>query len=309
MAPTGPPAVIREFGGRARGDRAGRAPTLRWEALDAYSLSIEPGVGSVATRGTQRVSPERHDDPTRSRRRARAGRHRTVTVTSTARPPPPPRRAPRAERPAQIRSCRRRTQPVRVLHPGAQPAPGRRRPARSPAPNRSVSKRNPGGDAVTGVDCLPPGVPAATMLPFPFQIVHAPGVLVIMYEAYHQFRMVPVGREHAEYLAARVVGHSVAAGTATRWSSTYAASTTGPSSRVIDIPRICASMERYSAPLTRRSSTRRTSATRTCSRKRCATRHVHAAPRVGDRRIRLRRERPGLRRAVRGGVSVSSPGI
>ena len=65
-------------------------------------------------------------------------------------------------------------------------------------------------DAGTGDDCLPPGVPAATMLPFPLQIVHTPDVLAILYEAYHQFRIVPIGREHAEYLAPAWMGHSVA---------------------------------------------------------------------------------------------------
>ena len=54
------------------------------------------------------------------------------------------------------------------------------------------------------------GVPAATMLPFPLQIVQTSSVLTILYEAYHQFRIVPVGREHAEYLAPAWMGHSVA---------------------------------------------------------------------------------------------------
>jgi hypothetical protein len=65
-------------------------------------------------------------------------------------------------------------------------------------------------DAGTGDDCLPPGVPAATMLPFPLQIVHTPDTLAILYEAYHQFRIAPIGREHAEYLAPAWMGHSVA---------------------------------------------------------------------------------------------------
>jgi hypothetical protein len=65
-------------------------------------------------------------------------------------------------------------------------------------------------DAGTGDDCLPPGVPAATLLPFPLQIVHTPSVLAILYEAYHQFRIVPIGRDHADYLAPAWMGHSVA---------------------------------------------------------------------------------------------------
>jgi hypothetical protein len=48
------------------------------------------------------------------------------------------------------------------------------------------------------------------MMPFPLQIVHKPDVLAILYEAYHLFRIVPVGREHAEYLPPAYMGHSVA---------------------------------------------------------------------------------------------------
>jgi hypothetical protein len=65
-------------------------------------------------------------------------------------------------------------------------------------------------DLGAGVSCLPPGVPAATLMPFPLQIVHTPDVLAIMYEAYHLFRIVPIGREHAEYLPPAYMGHSVA---------------------------------------------------------------------------------------------------
>ena len=57
---------------------------------------------------------------------------------------------------------------------------------------------------------MPPGVPAATMLPFPFQIGHRPDVVAIMYEAYHQFRIAPIGQEHADYLAPAWMGHSAA---------------------------------------------------------------------------------------------------
>ena len=48
------------------------------------------------------------------------------------------------------------------------------------------------------------------MLPFPLQIVHTPDTFVVMYEAYHQFRIAPIGRDHAEYLDPAWMGHSVA---------------------------------------------------------------------------------------------------
>src|SRR5690606_2472215 len=36
-------------------------------------------------------------------------------------------------------------------------------------------------DLGQGAACLPPGVPGATMMPYPLQIVHRPDVLVILY--------------------------------------------------------------------------------------------------------------------------------
>ncbi len=48
------------------------------------------------------------------------------------------------------------------------------------------------------------------MLPFPLQFVHTSDTLAILYEAYHQFRIAPIGRDHAEYLTPAWMGHSVA---------------------------------------------------------------------------------------------------
>ena len=49
--------MIREFSVDAATVEPGREVTLRWEALNAYSLTIEPEVGDVATRGARRVAP------------------------------------------------------------------------------------------------------------------------------------------------------------------------------------------------------------------------------------------------------------
>ena len=53
--PPSPPAIIRELTAEPAAIEPGGSTTLRWEALNAYSLALEPGVGSVATRGTRRV--------------------------------------------------------------------------------------------------------------------------------------------------------------------------------------------------------------------------------------------------------------
>jgi hypothetical protein len=64
-------------------------------------------------------------------------------------------------------------------------------------------------DLGQGALCLPPGVPAATMVPYPMQIVHKDDVLVILYEAYNLFRIIPIGAEHPEELDPTWMGHSV----------------------------------------------------------------------------------------------------
>ena len=53
-----------------------------------------------------------------------------------------------------------------------------------------------GFDLGQGAACLPPGVPGATLMPFPLQIVHKPDMLVIVYEAYGLVRIIRIDAEH-----------------------------------------------------------------------------------------------------------------
>jgi hypothetical protein len=207
--PPSPPAIIRELTAEPAAIEPGGATTLRWEALNAYSLKLEPGVGAVATRGAQRVEPKATTTYTLSATGAGGVTTRAVTVTVAGTAPvasategqgqsaPLPRLADGKPDLSGVYQAERnvRLMGAVTLVPGAESF-------------RVVEATE--RDAGTGDDCLPPGVPAATMLPFPFQILHTPDVLAIMYEAYHQFRIVPIGRGHADYLAPAWMGHSVA---------------------------------------------------------------------------------------------------
>ena len=73
-APQGPPAEIVRFEATPRSIEPGESATLRWEALNTYSLEIEPGLGAVATRGSRTLSPAATTTTTRSRSRARVER-------------------------------------------------------------------------------------------------------------------------------------------------------------------------------------------------------------------------------------------
>jgi hypothetical protein len=207
--PPSPRAIIRDFVAEPAAIEPGDSATLRWEALNVYSLALEPDIGSVATRGSRRVQPAATTVYTLTATGPEGATSRVVTVTVAGTTP----------RTAAIPSAERQT-PVPRLADGRPDLSGlyqAERNVRLVSPVTLV----PGAesfrvveaaerDAGTGDDCLPPGVPAATMLPFPFEIVQTPEVLALMYEAYHQFRIVPIGREHAEYLAPAWMGHSVA---------------------------------------------------------------------------------------------------
>jgi len=206
--PPSPPVVIRELAADPGAIEPGQSTTLSWEVSNAYSLSLTPEIGTVATRGTRRVSPTATTTYTLTANGPNGATTRTVTVTVAGTTAATPQSAalratavPRlADGKPDLSGLYAADRNVRLvgevrLVPGAE----RFRVV-------EVDER----DAGTGADCLPPGVPAATLLPFPLQIVHTPTTLAILYEAYHQFRIVAVDREHAEYLAPAWMGHSVA---------------------------------------------------------------------------------------------------
>jgi len=206
-APRGAPALIRALKGEPATIEPGQAATLHWEVLNAYSVSIAPDPGKVALRGTQRVMPGATTTYTLTATGAGGEVTRAVTVTvrgtTAAAPtavlkhePPVPKLA---DGKPDLSGLYMAEKGVRLVG-AVQPAPG--------AEKFRVETR--ADDLGTGIQCLPPGVPAAAMLPFPLEIVHTPQTFVVMYEAYHQFRIAPVGGEHAEYLAPAYMGHSVA---------------------------------------------------------------------------------------------------
>jgi hypothetical protein len=206
--PPSPPAIVRELSAEPAAIEPGESTILRWEALNAYSLTLEPEVGTVATRGAHTVSPAATTTYTLTAIGPAGATTRTITVTVAG------------TAAAATQGTAKRAAAVPRLADGKPDLSGLYIAERNVRLVGEV-KLVPGAesfrveaaaerDAGTGADCLPPGVPAATMLPFPFQIVQRSDVIAIMYEAYHQFRIAPLGQEHAEYLAPAWMGHSVA---------------------------------------------------------------------------------------------------
>jgi hypothetical protein len=204
-APTGPAVEIVRFEAEPSTIRPGQEATLRWEVRNAYSLTID-GLGAVATRGSHALSPAAtttytlHVTGTGGAKTATA----TITVPGTTATVAPA--TDRANRPIPKLSTGepdlsgvylggrdiKLVEPV-ALKPGAESFRVPPRPE----------------DLGQGAECLPPGVPGATLAPYPLQIVQRPDVVVFLYEAYNIFRIVPLGRPHGEDLDPTWLGNSV----------------------------------------------------------------------------------------------------
>jgi hypothetical protein len=216
--PPSPPVVILEFSAEPATilTATERYSLLRWEVSNAYALTIEPGIGVVPTRGARRVTPAATTTYTLTAIGPGDPVTRTVTVAVTgttavsATPPaaaPQPLPIPRlADGKPDLSGVWAADRNVRLVN-GVKSARGAEALRVTEAGERDTGSAD---------DCLPPGVPAVTMLPFPFQIVQTPDVVAFLYEAYHQFRVAGVGQEaplhstHPEYLAPTWMGHSVA---------------------------------------------------------------------------------------------------
>ncbi len=95
--------------------------------------------------------------------------------------------------------------------PGA-PSPTARREPLSYQPWAAAKQKQ-----LTAVDdpaahCLLPGVPRITSMPMPFEIVQTPNKIIILYESYHAFRIIPIDAQlnHPDDLVPTWMGDSVA---------------------------------------------------------------------------------------------------
>lgn len=97
----------------------------------------------------------------------------------------------------------------------AAPPPVNPPPKREPIPYQSWAETKT--KTFTPVDdptlrCLLPGVPRITSMPMPFEIVETPKEIVITYESFHAFRIIPINDklQHPTDLVPTWMGDSVA---------------------------------------------------------------------------------------------------
>jgi hypothetical protein len=208
--PLGPPARILTFTAKPDSIQPGQSVTLTWAVVNADRITVDQGIGVVATRGSEEVTPAVTTTYT-LRAIGRGGADQqsiTVTVAGTT-------AAPAASEPTGDVLA---SKPVPHLTDGTPDLSGVYiggfgiRPTGKIDLKPGREKYNVGEDygGDLGEHCLPPGVPGATEQPYPLQIVEKPGLVVILYEAYHLFRVIPTdGRPHPSDLDPTWMGNSV----------------------------------------------------------------------------------------------------
>jgi hypothetical protein len=207
VAPEAPPARILSFTADRESIAAGETVTLRWEAINAYAIELAPGQGAVATRGTRTLAPA----ATTTYALRVTGPSGTITESVTVRVTgggAVPASASAATIGAVPRLASGKPdlsgvwlggRDIRLV--GEVALKSGAESFRIPPDDRDLGQ---------GAHCLPPGVPGATTMPYPLQIVQREDVVVILYEAYNLFRIVGVGVPHPEDLDPTWMGHSVA---------------------------------------------------------------------------------------------------
>jgi hypothetical protein len=94
--------------------------------------------------------------------------------------------------------------PYRV--PGPQPKP----PYQEWAAKKVLESYKMRGIDEPMVRCLPPGVPRTTLMGlFPMQIVQTPKTIVMLFEVFHVFRVIPIDAKHPDDLEPSYMGDSV----------------------------------------------------------------------------------------------------
>jgi len=209
--PMGPPAKILELRAEPSSIGPGQSATIYWHAVNGDDTYFDQCLGIVATLGKLTVSPAATSTYTFTAKGRSGNDTKAVTVTVVGTNPVPPSTESGCVDP--------HNQPIPRApdgHPdlsgvyiaGFSLRPVSNIPLKAGAEKYKVVEDE--NDLGLGVTCTPPGVPAATMQPYPLQIVQKPGLVVILYEAYHIFRVIPTdGRPHPDDLDPTYMGNSV----------------------------------------------------------------------------------------------------
>ncbi|MFZ0786523.1 MAG: hypothetical protein WBC67_12265 [Candidatus Acidiferrales bacterium] len=205
--PVGPSGHIDSYAASPAVIQPGQSSWLTWAAVNSDDTSIDQCVGIVPTRGMQMVTPKATTTYTFTVGGRGGNDKRSLTVIVVGTTPISPEEGNKA--------CPAITIPQMDGHPdlsgvyiGGFGIMSSGHPTLKPGADKYRIVENP-NDLGQGVLCVPPGVPAATMQPYPLQIIQKPHLVVILYEAYGIFRVIPLDVQHPPDLDPTYMGNSV----------------------------------------------------------------------------------------------------
>lgn len=211
--PVGPSAKILSFTAKPSSIEPGQIVTLEWAAVNADRITLDPGVGIVATRGSLKVSPSATTTYTLSALGypGTGNDKESVTVkvagTSPTKTSAPPTSETIASMPVP------RTPDGKPDLSGIWIAPYMSvKPIDNITLKPGTEKYKVGPEYGFGLTehCLLPGLPEVMSWPYPLQIVQTPSQVVILYEGDRIFRVIPTdGRGHPPDLDPTWMGNSI----------------------------------------------------------------------------------------------------
>jgi len=208
--PAGPPAKILSFTAGSTAIQPGQSVTLKWVVVNADKITIDHGIGVVAARGSRTITPKAtttyHLNALGYGTAGNSKESLTVTVAGTS-------AAPEARGDSLAAQEIPRTSDGHPDLSGIYIAPyttiHRVTPVKLKPGKEGFRVGSDYGFSMTE-HCLPPGVPGITEWPYPLQIVQKPGLVVILYEGDHFFRVIPTdGSTHPDDLDPTWMGNSV----------------------------------------------------------------------------------------------------
>jgi hypothetical protein len=208
--PMGPSGHVDLFTASPGAIQPGQSTTLTWAAVNADDTEIDQCVGIVPTRGSRMITPKATTTYTFTAAGRGGTGKRSITVLVAGTTPIPPEEGNKGCVPEEDLPI-----PQMDGHPdlsgvymGGFGIGMRANPVLKPGAEKYRIVEDP-NDLGQGVLCVPPGVPAATMQPYPMQIVQKPHLVVILYEAYGIFRIIPLDVPHPADLDPTWMGNSV----------------------------------------------------------------------------------------------------